>query len=291
MHRRNFLSSLAGIGMISTLSSFKNTAEHLSHSELMPVLFIGHGSPMNGIDNNEFSNTWKQLGKTLPVPKAIIVISAHWLTKGTWVTAMDNPQTIHDFGGFPQALFDVQYKAPGDPLLAKEVKKMLTTVNAELDHDWGLDHGAWSVVRQMYPEAKIPVLQVSIDLSKPAEFHYALGKEMAALRRKGVLVIGSGNMVHNLRMVAWDRIDEVGFGFDWAVEMHQLFKEKINQNDHKALIHYNKLSNAAKLAVPTPDHYFPLLYILGMQQKNETPSYFNDKLVAGSLNMTSVQFG
>lgn len=291
MYRREFLSSIAGIGAIGTLSSFKNITDDLSNSDKMPVLFIGHGSPMNGIENNEFSNKWKKLGQSLPKPKAIVVVSAHWLTKGTWITAMNHPKTIHDFGGFPQALYNVQYKAPGSPELAQETKNIIKSVNADLDHDWGLDHGAWTVTRRMYPDANIPVLQISIDINKPASFHYQLGKELASLRTKGVLIIGSGNMVHNLGKIAWDKIDEVGFGYDWAVEMHQLFKTKIADNDHQALINYASLSRSALMAVPTPDHYFPLMYVLGLQQKNEVAEFFNDKLVAGSINMTSVKFG
>lgn len=291
MYRREFLASIAGIGAVGTLSSLKNITDDLSNTDKMPVLFIGHGSPMNGIENNEFSNQWKKLGQSLPLPKAIVVVSAHWLTNGTFITAMNNPKTIHDFGGFPKELYDVQYNAPGSPELAQETKNMIKSVNAELDHDWGLDHGAWTVTRRMYPDANIPVLQISIDINRPASFHYQLGKELASLRTKGVLIIGSGNMVHNLGKIAWDKIDEVGFGYDWALEMHQLFKSKIKDNNHQALINYTSLSKSALLAVPTPDHYFPLMYILGLQQKNENAEFFNDKLVAGSINMTSVKFG
>ena len=258
---------------------------------LMPVLFIGHGSPMNGIENNEFSLQWEKTAKELPTPKAVLVVSAHWLTNGTYITAMDQPKTIHDFGGFPQELFDVQYPAPGNSQLALETKELIISTNVGLNHDWGLDHGAWTVVRRMYPDATIPVLQLSIDYSKPASYHYSLAKELVAQRKKGVLIIGSGNMVHNLRMVAWDKLDKPGFGYDWAIEMHELFKKKIADGDHQALINYETLSKSAKLAIPTPDHYYPLMYTLGLQNKNEQPVFFNDKLVAGSLNMTSVKFG
>jgi 4,5-DOPA dioxygenase extradiol len=204
---------------------------------------------------------------------------------------MDHPKTIHDFGGFPEALYQVQYPAPGDALLAGETKSLIASTNVGLDHDWGLDHGAWTVVRHMYPDASIPVLQLSIDYSKGAEYHYNLAKELATLRKKGVLIIGSGNLVHNLRMIAWDKMDVPNFGFDWAIEMHELFKQKISAGDHTALINYETLSKSARLAIPTPDHYFPLMYILGLQAKNEAPVFFNDQLVAGSLNMTSVKFG
>ena len=277
---------MSGLG---TLKKF--TDDLKEQDEKLPVLFIGHGSPMNGIENNEFSLKWEKMGKDLAKPKAVLVISAHWLTNGTHITAMDHPKTIHDFGGFPQELFEVQYPAPGDIQLANETKKLIQSTNIGLDHDWGLDHGAWTVVRRMYPDANIPVLQLSIDYSKPASYHYQLAKELAALRKKGVLIIGSGNMVHNLRMVAWDKMNEPNYGYDWAIEMHELFKKKITDGDHQSLINYETLSKSAKLAIPTPDHYYPLMYTLGLQEKNEQPVFFNDKLVAGSLNMTSVKFG
>lgn len=292
MNRKQFLGTLAGVATMSGLGGFKKYTDNLSETDvMMPVLFIGHGSPMNGIEDNQFSQRWQKLGREIPEPKAVLVVSAHWLTRGTHITAMENPQTIHDFGGFPKALFDVQYPAPGAPELAKETKSLIHSVPVGLDHDWGLDHGAWTVVRRMYPKAQIPVLQLSIDYGKPAQYHYDLGKELKVLRKKGVLILGSGNMVHNLRMVDWRNMNTDNYGFDWAIEMHELFKEKIVSGDHQALINYQKLSPSAKLAVPTPDHYFPLMYSLALQDKNEEPVFFNDKLVAGSLNMTSVRFG
>lgn len=257
----------------------------------MPVLFIGHGSPMNGIEDNAFSKIWVKLGTEIPKPKAVLVVSAHWLTNGTHITAMEAPKTIHDFGGFPQALFDVQYPAPGSPELALETSKLITSTSVGLDHDWGLDHGTWTVVRHMYPNADIPVLQLSIDYSKPPQYHYDLAKELAALRKKGVLIIGSGNMVHNLRMVAWDKLDEPEFGYDWAQEINQVFKEKIVSGDVQSLIQYERLGSAAQLAIPTPDHYYPLLYTLGLQDKTDAIDFFNDKAVGGSLTMTSVKIG
>ena len=293
MKRKDFLYTVTG-GLITmtALSGLKRFTDELpSDDTLMPVLFIGHGSPMNGIENNIFSQQWAKIANEIMKPKAILVISAHWLTNGTFVTAMDNPKTIHDFGGFPDELFAVQYPAPGDPILAQETRDLIQSTNVGLNHDWGLDHGAWTVVRRMYPDASIPVLQLSIDYSKPAAYHYELAKELAALRKKGVLIIGSGNMVHNLRMIAWDKMEVPNFGFDWAIEMHELFKQKITAGDHTALINYESLSKSARLAIPTPDHYFPLMYILGLQEKNEAPVFFNDQLVAGSLNMTSVKFG
>ncbi len=277
---------------MSTLAGLKKFTDELSREDQrMPVLFMGHGSPMNGIENNEFSLKWETMGKELPVPRAILVISAHWLTKGTHVTAMDHPSTIHDFGGFPQELFDVQYPVPGDPSLAAETKALIQTTNVGLNHDWGLDHGAWSVVKRMYPEAKIPVIQLSIDYGQPAPYHYELAKQLASLRNKGVLIIGSGNIIHNLRMVAWDKMNVPNYGYDWAVELHELFNQKLLNGDHQALINYEKLGAAARLAIPTPDHYYPLMYVLGLQDKKDEVSLFNDKLVAGSLNMTSVKLG
>ena len=291
MERSTFLGLMGGAFAITGLGSLSRFADNLEESEtMMPVIFIGHGSPMNGIEDNEFSRYWKKLASEIERPKAVLCISAHWLTRGTFITAMEHPQTIHDFGGFPQALFDVQYPAPGDPKLAEETLGLITSTKVELDHEWGLDHGTWTIVRHMYPEADIPVLQFSIDYNKPAQYHYDLAKELIALRKKGVLILGSGNMVHNLRMVAWDKIDQA-YGFDWTIEMNELFKEKINSGDHKALIDYEKLNKAALLAIPTPDHYYPLLYTLGLKQENDEVSFFNDKPMAGSLTMTSVKFG
>ena len=277
---------------INSLGAFKSFTETLQEQNyLMPVLFIGHGSPMNGIEDNEFSNRWKSMAKEIPTPKAVLVISAHWFTKGTSITAMNFPKTIHDFGGFPEALFQVQYPAPGNPALAKETASMIHSAHVVLDHDWGLDHGTWTVIRHMYPEANIPVLQLSIDYTKDPAFHYALAKELYDLRKKGVLIIGSGNMVHNLRMVAWDKLDGPAYGYDWALQMNQTFKDLISNKDHNPLIHYNTLGKEAMLAIPTPEHYLPLLYTLGLQSKTDTVSFFNDKPVGGSLTMTSVKIG
>ena len=277
---------------INTIGAFKSFTETLQEQNyLMPILFIGHGSPMNGIEDNEFSNRWKAMAKEIPTPKAVLVVSAHWFTKGTSITAMDFPKTIHDFGGFPDALFQVQYPAPGNAALAKETASLIQSTHVELDHDWGLDHGTWTVIRHMYPEATIPVLQLSIDYSKDPSFHYALAKELYHLRKKGVLIIGSGNMVHNLRMVAWDKLEGPAYGYDWALQMNQTFKDLILNKEHELLIHYNRLGKEAMLAIPTPEHYLPLLYTLGLQSKDDTVSFFNDKPVGGSLTMTSVKIG
>ncbi len=272
---------------MSSIKAFQNFTDTLSRQDhTMPLLFIGHGSPMNGIEDNEFSLKWEKLGKEIPLPTAVLCISAHWLTKGTLITAMEHPQTIHDFGGFPQALFDVQYPAPGDPALAKETASLIHKTSVGLDHEWGLDHGTWSIVKRMYPEANIPVLQLSIDYSKGPQYHYELARELEALRKKGVLIIGSGNMVHNLRILDWHRADS---GYDWAVDINETFKKSILSGDHKTLINYEGLGQAGKLSIPTPEHYLPLLYILGLTNSKEKTTIFNDKLVMGSISMTSVR--
>jgi 4,5-DOPA dioxygenase extradiol len=276
---------------MSSLSDFNKFTSGLEKRDyLMPVLFIGHGSPMNGIEDNEFSQGWAQMAKEIPVPAAVLVVSAHWLTEGTMVTAMESPRTIHDFGGFPEALYEVQYKAPGFPLLAEETVSLIHISKASLDHEWGLDHGAWSVVRHMYPNANVPVLQLSIDYTREAQYHYDLAKQLCSLRSKGVLIIGSGNMVHNLRMIAWDKINVPGYGFDWALQINDRFKQLIHSNDSKTLIAYQKFRES-KLAIPTPEHYLPLLYSMGLRSNKDTVSIFNDKAVAGSITMTSVKFG
>ncbi|MDX1627338.1 MAG: 4,5-DOPA dioxygenase extradiol [Fulvivirga sp.] len=258
----------------------------------MPVLFVGHGSPMNGIENNIFSQYWKRLAEDIPRPSAVLVISAHWLTRGnTKITAMPSPRTIHDFMGFPQRLFDVRYPAPGHPQLARDMQEVVQQVPIEQDHEWGLDHGTWSIVRHMYPDANIPVLQLSIDFDKPAQFHYELAQELAVLRRQGVLIIGSGNMVHNLRMMDFSRLNTESYGFDWAIALNDIFKDRIANGDHQSLLEYEKLHEASRLAIPTPDHYFPLIYTLGLQNKKDQITFFNDRAVAGSITMTSVKFG
>jgi len=256
----------------------------------MPVLFVGHGSPMNGIQDSEFSRRWTQTAKEIPTPKAVLVISAHWFTKGTRITAMDFPQTIHDFSGFTPELSAVQYPAPGSSILAHEAVSLVKSTNVELDHDWGLDHGSWTIIRHMYPDASIPVLQLSIDYSKAPQYHYDLARELYELRKKGVLIIGSGNMVHNLRMAAWDKLNE-SYAYDWATEINEQFKYLIAKGDHNALINFNRLGRAAELAIPTVEHYLPLLYTLGLKDSKDPVSFFNDKTVGGSLTMTSVRLG
>jgi 4,5-DOPA dioxygenase extradiol len=292
MERSTFVKSMLGFAAIGGLTSAFKLKEFLSEEDYTyPVLFIGHGSPMNGIEENDFSAQWKAQVKDLPTPKAVLVVSAHWLTRGSYITAMEKPRTIHDFGGFPDELFAVNYPAPGDPALAASTKELITSANVGLDHDWGLDHGTWTVVRHMYPEANVPVLQLSIDYNQPAAYHYELAKELKSLRKKGVLLIGSGNMVHNLRMVDFANINKPDYGFDWALEARSLFNKHLLDHNYQALIDYQKLGNSVQLAIPTPDHYYPLIYTLGMSGDKENILLFNDEMVGGSLNMTSVQFG
>jgi 4,5-DOPA dioxygenase extradiol len=255
----------------------------------MPLLFLGHGSPMNAIEENEFVKAFRKTGKEIPRPNAILCISAHWETRGTNVTAMESPQTIHDFGGFPQALFDVQYPAPGSPELANETKSIIKKAEVGLDYKWGLDHGSWSVIKHLYPDADVPVVQLSLDFYQAPQYHYDMAKELAPLRMKGILIIGSGNMVHNLRMVAWDKLNAGEYGYDWAIEANKKMKKYILEGDHQQLIKYESQGKAFDLAIPTPEHFLPLLYILALKEKNDNVSVFNDKIVAGSLSMTSIK--
>ena len=258
-------------------------------TERMPVLFVGHGSPMNAIEENEFVAGWREIGKTLPRPEAILCVSAHWQTRGTMVTAMEHPRTIHDFGGFPRKLYDITYPAPGNPELARMTREAVSDRILELDMKWGLDHGAWSVIRRLYPEADVPVVQLSLDYSQGSRSHYELAQELSSLRRKGVLIIGSGNMVHNLGMVSWDNLDTPGFAFDWALEASETMKRLIMNRDHQKLIDYGSLGRAFELAVPTPEHFLPLLYVLALREENDSIMLFNDRPVAGSLTMTSLR--
>src|SRR6267154_4882597 len=271
------------------LNALSKITEPFADTDQMPVLFLGHGSPMNAIEENEFVAGFRNIGKEIPTPRAILCVSAHWETRGTFVTAMEHPVTIHDFGGFPKALFDVQYPAPGSPPLAREAKSIVKKTDVGLDEKWGLDHGAWSVLRHLYPEADIPVIQMSLDYYQKPQFHYELAQELSSLRKKGVLVIGSGNMVHNLRMVAWDKLNSDNYGYDWALEASGKMKQLILSNDHHQLINFQSQGKAFNLAIPTPEHYLPLLYALALKEENEKVSLFNDKAVGGSLTMTSLK--
>lgn len=274
---------------MNTLNDLHTISQTFSNTDKMPVLFLGHGNPMNAIEENEFVAGFRNLAKTLPQPNAILCISAHWYTKGTKVTAMEMPKTIHDFGGFPQALFDVQYPAKGSPELAIETKRILTPVEIELDETWGLDHGAWSVIKHLYPEANVPVIQLSIDYTKSGQYHFELAQKLQSLRHRGVLIIGSGNIVHNLRLVDFHNYDRDNYGYDWAIEARQTINDYLLDGNFQPLINYEKMDKAIQLAIPTPDHYLPLLYTLGLKDKSEELSLFNDKLLAGSLSMTSVK--
>ncbi|WP_294281206.1 4,5-DOPA dioxygenase extradiol [uncultured Chryseobacterium sp.] len=273
------------------LNDLQNLSSSFPTTQRMPVLFLGHGSPMNAIEENQFVQGFRKAASEIPKPNAILCISAHWYTAGTKVTAMDLPQTIHDFGGFPQALFDVQYPAPGNPGLAKETADLLAPVMVEEDHQWGLDHGAWSVIRHMYPDADIPVIQMSIDYTKPPQYHFDLAKRLEKLREKGILIIGSGNIIHNLRLIDWRNINTVGAGWDWAVEAREKTNQWLLEGNFNAIVNYHQQGTSLQYAVPSPDHYLPLLYSLGLKQPSEDLSLFNDELIGGSLSMTSVKIG
>jgi 4,5-DOPA dioxygenase extradiol len=276
--------------LVKQISGMNKIREPVSNITKMPVLFLGHGSPMNAIEENEFTEGWKSIGKTIPKPAAVLCISAHWETRGTFVTSMEKPKTIHDFGGFPEELYEVQYPAPGNPDLAMEIKNLVTNTQIELDEKWGLDHGCWSVVRHLYPNADIPVIQMSMDYYMSAQQHYDLANELAIFRNKGILIIGSGNMVHNLGLVDWNKLNDT-YGFEWAIEANEKMKKYILSGDHEQLINYRSQGRAFDLAIPTPDHYLPLLYTMALQDKEDTVYIFNDKPVGGSLTMTSVRIG
>jgi len=293
MDRRKFLTGLAALPLAGTAMHLRNLTsltDHFRPSERMPVLFLGHGSPMNAIEENAFVQGFRAVAAELPRPQAILCVSAHWETRGTQVTAMEHPRTIHDFGGFPQALFEVQYPAPGSFALAAEVQRTVQRAPVALDHSWGLDHGAWSVVKHLYPNADVPIIQMSLDRTLAPAQHYALAQELASLRDKGVLIIGSGNMVHNLGLAAWDRLSEP-FGFDWALEARARMNQAIITGNHAPLIGFHTQGRAFQLAINSGEHFLPLLYTLGLQQKDERATLFNDQALAGSLTMTSVKIG
>ena len=290
MNRKNFITLLSGGIAMASIQPFYDWTKGLGEEEeKMPVLFIGHGSPMNAIEDNIFSKRWQQMGKEIPTPKAVVVVSAHWLTKGTMVTAMPNPKTIHDFGGFPPELFAVQYPAKGSPQLALETKEILKPIEVELDDTWGLDHGAWSVIKHLYPEANVPVIQLSIDYTKSGQYHFDLAQKLSALRTKGILIVGSGNIVHNLRLVDFQNFEKDNYGYDWAIEARETVNNYLLDGNFQPLIDYETQSRALQLAIPTPEHYLPLIYTLGLKGKSEELSLFNDKLLGGSLSMTSVK--
>jgi 4,5-DOPA dioxygenase extradiol len=252
----------------------------------MPALFVGHGSPTNAIEDNEFSRAWTDMGKAIPTPTAILCISAHWETAGTSVTAMESPETIHDFYGFPRPLHEMRYPAPGSPSLAQRVRKSVQKTEVRLNHDWGLDHGAWSVLCRMFPAAAVPVVQLSLDRTKGVAFHYALGRELRPLRSQGVLILGSGNIVHNLGLIRWRDT-----AYDWAVEFDGAMKSLLLSRDHDAVVRYDRLGRTARLSVPTNEHFLPLLYVLGLQEDDDAVSFFAEKVTLGSISMRSLRIG
>lgn len=290
MNRKTFAKLLLSSPILlstMTLKELNYLTQSFASTPQMPLLFVGHGNPMNAISNNQYAQEWQKIGQNLPTPSAILCVSAHWETNGTFVTAMQMPQTIHDFGGFPQALFDVQYPAQGNPALATQISQLVTTTNVQPNYDWGLDHGCWSVLKHIYPKNNIPVLQLSLNYNQPLSWHYSLAKELHTLRQKGVLIIGSGNIVHNLGIINW----QTNQAYDWAIEANNKIKSLIIDDAHQQLIDYTQLGSAVKLAIPTTEHYLPLLYILGLKQKNENISFFNDTIDLGSIAMTSLQIG
>ena len=257
--------------------------------EILPAIFFGHGNPMNAVSDNIYTAGWRKIGEQTPRPKAILSISAHWFVPGTGVTIGTAPKTIHDFGGFPRELYQVQYPAPGDPELARRVHKMLQPLPVSFDSSWGLDHGTWSVLTHAYPDANVPVVQLSIDETQPASFHFEIGRRLAPLRAEGVLIVGSGNLVHNLHAYAWGR--HMPDPFDWAIRFEQEAKQMMVAGEYKPLIDYEKLGPEAKLSIPTPDHYLPLLYVIGARQAGEAISFPVEGVDGGSISMLTVQVG
>ena len=256
---------------------------------IVPAVFFGHGNPMNALGSNAYTEAWRRMGAEIPRPKAILSISAHWYVPGTGVTVATAPRTIHDFGGFPAELYQVRYPAPGDPELAKRVQQLLAPLDVQLDSSWGLDHGTWSVLRHVYPAADIPVVQISIDESKPASFHFEIGRKLALLREEEVLIAGSGNLVHNLHTYAWGRHPRDPY--DWAVRFEDAARQMILAGDHKPLVGYETLGPDAALSIPTPDHYLPLLYVLATAQANDAVHFPVEGVDGGSISMLSVQIG
>jgi 4,5-DOPA dioxygenase extradiol len=254
----------------------------------MPAIFLGHGSPMNTLASNRYTQAWRDLGRSLPKPRAILAISAHWETQGTAVTAMETPKTIHDFRGFPQALFDFQYPAPGEPSLAMRVRELLAPIDVALDQSWGLDHGTWSVLAHVYPNADIPVVQLSMDATSPHAYHYELGRQLAPLRNEGILIVASGNVVHNLRVI--DFSGRSG-PHDWAERFNNRVHELLMKREHALLTKYEEMGPDAMLSIPTPEHFLPLLYIAGLQQSDEKISFPIDGIDLASISMMSVVVG
>ncbi|MDR2036722.1 MAG: 4,5-DOPA dioxygenase extradiol [Bacteroidales bacterium] len=262
--------------------------EHKSTEKLMPVLFIGHGNPMNALEKNEFSDEWRRIVRTFPCPKAILCISAHWSIKGTKVTAMERPKTIYDFGGFPDKLYAQKYPAPGSPALSEIIYTHLGIYSIGKDYHWGLDHGTWSFLKHMYPDNNVPVVQMSIDHTKSMKHHYRLGKELLFLRKMGVLITGSGNIIHNLRLAKSTKNGfDHEFAYNWALELNELLKERIIENNSEALMDYGRISKHAYWGIPSEEHYIPLIYALALKTENDRITIFNDKVIGGAISMTS----
>jgi len=255
----------------------------------MPAIFFGHGNPMNAVAENEYTKAWAAIGNTIPRPKAVLAVSAHWYVPSTAVTNAPRPRTIHDFGGFPLELYEVEYPAPGSPELARHVQDLLAPISVELDERWGLDHGTWSVLAHVFPQADIPVVQLSIDETQPPEYHYEIGKRLAPLRNEDVLILGSGNLVHNLHTYAWGKHGVEAF--DWAVRFEKQVRELLLNGDHSPLIAYETLGRDALLSIPTPEHYLPLLYVIGVSSEDEQVSFPVEGVDGGSVSMLTVQFG
>jgi 4,5-DOPA dioxygenase extradiol len=286
----NKLASITIITFIMNNLQMLNSFLHdTPHSDEMPVLFLGHGSPMNAIEENEFVAGFRSLAENLPQPKAILCISAHWFTKGTLLTAMPNPRTIHDFGGFPQGLYAVNYPAPGNPELARYTQYLLNSESVALDTSWGLDHGCWSVIKHLYPKADVPVIQMSIDYNLSGSAHFALAQQLVSLRQKGILIVGSGNIIHNLNLIDFRKMNLDNYSFDWAMEVREKVNRYILDRNFVPLTEYLKMSRAFQLAIPTPEHFLPLIYALALVKVTDNISLFNDKMQAGSLSMTSVK--
>ena len=258
-------------------------------ANLMPAIFFGHGNPMNAIGHNGYTEAWQRIGEQTLRPKAVLSISAHWYVPETGVTISTNPRTIHDFGGFPRELYQVQYPAPGDPALARHVQQLLAPLDVRLDDSWGLDHGTWSVLKHVYPAADIPVVQLSIDETRPASFHFDLARKLAPLRDEGVLIAGSGNIVHNLHTYAWGRHPQEPY--DWALRFEAMAREMMQTGEFAPLINYEKLGRDAALSIPTPDHYLPLLYVLATKQQRESVRFPIEGVDGGSISMLAVQVG
>jgi 4,5-DOPA dioxygenase extradiol len=293
MNRKDFIKALALLPLSAAamkLQDLRKVTDTFQNTSLMPVWFIGHGNPMNVIQDNPFTRKLMEMGKSIAEkPNAILVVSAHWLTmRNTFVTVTPKPETIYDFGGFPEEMYKIKYPAPGAPEMAREVKNMVKSIEIQEDDHWGLDHGSWTVLKHMFPEADIPVFQISIDYSKPPQFHYDLARELMALRRKGVLIIGSGNIVHNLRRADFHNTEKP---YDWAIEFDEISKQKILSRDFNALINYHNLGQSAALAIPTSDHYLPMIYTLGLVNDREEIRFTYEEIQNASISMRCFQVG